>query len=66
MGAYRTIQGDTWDMIAKKVYDNEKRLDVLMQANMHLLDYLIFPAGIMIQVPEELLESLEDLPPWRR
>ena len=24
--AYRTIQGDTWDMIAKKVYGDEKYL----------------------------------------
>ena len=25
--AYRTIQGDTWDMIATKVYGDEKYLD---------------------------------------
>ncbi len=37
-GHYRTIQGDTWDMIAKKVYGNEKYLDYLMAHNFSLLD----------------------------
>lgn len=63
---YRTIQGDTWDMIAKKVYNDEKRMDVLMENNRDLLDYLIFPAGITIQVQDELPESIADVPAWRR
>ena len=45
MKEYRTIQGDTWDWIAKKVYGNEKRLDVLMENNQDLLDILIFPVS---------------------
>ncbi|HIX25523.1 MAG TPA: tail protein X [Candidatus Lachnoclostridium avicola] len=63
---YRTIQGDTWDWIAKKVYGNEKRLDVLMENNQDLLDILIFPAGVTLQIPEELPESAEDVPAWRK
>ena len=43
---YQTIQGDTWDMIAKKVYGAEKHMDYLMENNFPLLDYFIFPAGI--------------------
>lgn len=66
MKEYRTIQGDTWDWIAKKIYGNEKRLDVLMETNQDLLDILIFPAGVILQIPEELPESAEDVPAWRK
>ena len=30
--AYTTISGDTWDMIAKKVYGSEYHADILMEA----------------------------------
>ncbi len=66
MEEYRTIQGDTWDMIAKKVYGAEKYLDYLMASNFDLLDYFIFPAGVVIKVPELPAEVSEDLPSWRR
>lgn len=63
---YRTIQGDTWDMIAKKVYGAEKHLDFLMANNFPLLDYFIFPAGVAVNVPD-LPDSIPDnLPAWRK
>lgn len=66
MEEYRTIQGDTWDMIAKKVYGAERHLDYLMASNFDLLDYFIFPAGIVVKVPELPAKMSEDLPSWRR
>ena len=66
MEEYRTIQGDTWDMIAKKVYGAERHLDYLMASNFELLDYFIFPAGIVVKVPELPAEISEDLPSWSR
>lgn len=66
MKEYRTIQGDTWDLIAKKVYGNEKRLDILMENNQDILDILIFPAGVTLQIPEDLPENAEDVPTWRK
>ena len=66
MEEYRTIQGDTWDMIAKKVYGAERHLDYLMASNFELLDYFIFPAGIVVKVPELPAGISEDLPSWRR
>lgn len=66
MEEYRTIQGDTWDMIAKKVYGAERHLDCLMASNFDLLDYFIFPAGIVVKVPELPAKMSEDLPSWRR
>ena len=48
MAKVKTIQGDTWDTIAKRIYGNELRAQDLMEAreNIRLLDYQVFPAGI--------------------
>ena len=60
MDIYVTSQGDTWDSIA---YD----LGILMDANLDLLDVLVFSAGTVIQVPEEIPEAVdEDMPFWRQ
>lgn len=64
MSNYTTIQGDTWDMIAKKVYDDESYTSLLMEENSQLLDYFVFPEGIVITVPEKP-EETDDMPEWR-
>lgn len=53
MKTYTTISGDTWDMIAYRVYRNELWADKLMEANYPYLDYMVFPAGIVLNIPEE-------------
>lgn len=53
MKTYTTISGDTWDMIAYRVYRNELWADRLMLANTQHLEYMVFPAGIVLNVPEE-------------
>lgn len=63
---YRTIQGDTWDMIAKRVYGAERHLDFLMANNYSLLDYFVFPAGIEVKAPELPEDIVSDLPAWRK
>ena len=64
MSNYTTIQGDTWDVIAKKVYDDEAYTFLLMEANPKLLDYFVFPEGIVVTVPEKPKET-GYLPEWR-
>lgn len=64
MSNYTTIQGDTWDMIAKKVYDDEAYTSLLMEANPKLLDYFVFPEGIVVTVPEKPEETI-NMPEWR-
>lgn len=69
MSQYTTVQGDTWDLIAVKVYGTgcEKYAGYLMAQNKLLLDYLVFPRGIVLDTPDvtsEYLES-EELPIWR-
>lgn len=62
---YITQAGDQWDTIAKAVYDDEQRADLLMQANFKHLDIFQFDAGMQLVVPDESENSSTTLPPWR-
>lgn len=64
-GTYKTIQGDTWDLIAYKLYGSEKYMKNLIEANWPLLDVLIFSSGIELTVPDIPEEQDDDLPFWR-
>lgn len=63
---YKTKQGDTWDIIAFNCYSNEMKADVIMAANLNLLDYFIFPSGVILQIPELVTDDNTLLPDWRR
>ena len=64
---YRTMQGDTWDVIAKKLWGNEKLFVKLMEANPEHRETMFFPEGIELVVPEiETSTAPEVLPPWKR
>lgn len=62
---YTTIQGDTWDVIALRVYGSESKADYLMQANLPLLDTFIFSAGETVNTPDLPTETDPELPAWR-
>lgn len=62
---YTTIQGETWDEIAYKVYGSEGYAALLMESNYPLLDILVFSAGTVLQTPELPERVDEELPPWR-
>lgn len=62
---YITIQGETWDEIAYKVYGSEKYADFLMASNYSFLDILIFSAGTILNTPDLPATSIDKLPPWR-
>ena len=61
---YKTRSGDTWDMTAKEVYGDELYASLLMANNQELLDYFIFPEGVLINLPE-IPEEESLLPDWR-
>lgn len=63
---YTTIQGDMWDLIAKRLYGDETALNVLLEANQQYADTVIFPAGVVLKVPEYTAPVTSILPPWRR
>ena len=53
MRQYETVSGDTFDVVAHKIWGDAKRAGELMQANFAALEYLIFPAGVILNVPED-------------
>lgn len=64
---YYTIQGDMWDGIAKKLYDDESGVNALLEVNQQYADIVVFPAGIILDVPDyEKSTPTSLLPPWRR
>lgn len=64
---YYTIQGDMWDGIAKKLYDVESGVNALLETNQQYADIVVFPAGIILDVPDyEKPTPTNLLPPWRR
>ena len=56
LDTYITISGDTWDIVAYKVYGNEMYMDMLIKANIEHKDTYIFPAGVELTLPEIDLE----------
>lgn len=66
MTRYRTIQGDTWDGIAYKLYGDEMGMSDLLAANTAHIETVVFGAGVVLSVPEIAQESASELPPWKR
>lgn len=47
------MSGDTFDVVAHKIWGDARRAGELMQANFSALEYLVFPAGVILKVPED-------------
>lgn len=63
---YTTTQGDMWDLIAKRLYNDEASLNVLLEVNQRYADMVVFPAGVELDAPEYTAPVTSMLPPWRR
>jgi Phage Tail Protein X. len=65
-----STQGDVWDMIAIRVYGfkrgNEHLMFRLIEANYHLRNISIFPAGIGVAVPDINIATDVPLVPWKK
>ena len=59
--SYTTKSGDTWDGIAKTVYGDELKADVLMTANREYIEVYKFDSGVEVKAKTD-----ESLPPWKR
>lgn len=66
MTTYKTVQGDTWDGIAFKLYQNSYLMTLLINANPDYADVVIFSSNITLNVPDKPAEASQTLPPWRR
>lgn len=68
MKTYTTIQGDMWDSIAYQQLGSTSHTDQLMNLNQQYRDYYIFPAGIVLTLPdsEPATAVSETIPPWKQ
>jgi len=62
---YETQLGDTWDVIAKNIYGDEKYADFVMENNPTLIAVCIFSAGTLVWIPTLPPEDEAELPEWR-
>ena len=62
----RPAAGESWDMIAKRAYGDERYTAMLFDANPDLLDRLFFDGTESVEVPIVASEGMsDDLPPWK-
>ena len=62
---YRTIQDDTFDAAAYRIWGRESMARGLIDANPGYADVVFFPAGVGLTVPAvEAPVSAEVLPGW--
>lgn len=62
---YTTVQGDMWDSIAYIQLGSVGQTDKLMNANLQHRDIYIFPAGVVLTLPEVPEQAGGSLPPWK-
>ena len=63
---YTTVQGDMWDSIAYAQLGDVAHTDKLMNANLRYREIYIFPAGIVLTIPEVKESVSSSLPPWKK
>lgn len=66
---YTTVQGDMWDSIAYRQLGSTAYTDLLIRQNLQYHDVYIFPAGIVLDLPEVDTTTdgaVDTLPPWKR
>lgn len=66
MTTYLTIQGDTWDGIAYKLYGQAELMTLLLAANPDHTQTVIFSGGVALIAPDKPADASQTLPPWRR
>lgn len=63
---YTTISGDMWDQIAYTQMGSVLYTDKLIKANADYAAMFIFPAGVVLTIPEVEEKQSMELPPWKR
>lgn len=63
---YTTIQGDMWDIVAKRTLGSEYYISDIIEANPTYREIVIFPANINLIIPIASTPLPENLPPWKR
>ena len=65
MKTYTTVQGDMWDSVAYSQLGDEAYTDKIMNLNQQYRDIYIFPAGIVLNLPDPVATTNPAIPPWK-
>lgn len=52
---YTCIQGDCWDGIALKIFQNEMIYPQLLEVNRQYSDVLMFKGGEVLEIPDQMI-----------
>ena len=63
---YIAESGDTWDSISFKIYEDEFKVGLLMNANKDLMYIFVFGGGESVKIPELPEDVSSSLPDWRK
>jgi phage tail protein X len=63
--SYTTSTGDTWDTIAHQLWGQETLMHELLTANPQHRGTVIFPAGVVLSIPDVTPQPIEEPPPWQ-
>ena len=63
---YIAESGDTWDSISFKIYEDEFKVGLLMNANKELMYIFVFGGGERVKIPELPEDVSSSLPDWRK
>lgn len=63
---YITTSGDMWDAIAHKTLGNVNYTDALIKSNLKHRYTFLFPAGVVLTIPDIEVKPPSSLPPWKR
>ena len=64
---YTTKEGDTFDLLALRYYDEEKLANYIISANPYYADVVVFESGVKLTIPIiDEPETTETKAPWRR
>jgi len=63
---YIAESGDTWDSISFKFYEDEFKVELLMNANKDLMHIFVFGGGERVKIPDLPEDVSSSLPDWRK
>ena len=63
---YIAESGDTWDSISFKFYEDEFKVELLMNANKDLMHIFVFGGGERVKIPDLPEDVSSSLPVWRK
>lgn len=63
---YIAESGDTWDSISFKIYEDEFKVELLMNVNKALMHIFVFGGGERVKIPDLPEDVSSSLPDWRK